>query len=174
MTDVKFYPIYITTGKRNRTPGATGPSRIRNVLISNVIADGVDANSGIQIMGLPEQPVEGIRLENIRLICNGGNTNANGRWPQELGAGYPEPQNLGVMPSYGLFARHVRGLELANVTTAFTREDARPAMICTDVQGLEIDNFKAQLGAGAPAAVWRSVTGLVVRNSPGLDGLKSN
>ena len=174
MMDVVSYPIYITTGQRNRTPGLTESSRIRNVLISNVIADGVDANSGIQIMGLPDQPLEGIRLENIRLICNGGGTNASGQMPRELGKGYPEPQMLGAMPAYGLFARHVRGLELANVTTSFTKDDARPAMICTDVQGLEIDNWKAQTGAGVAPAVWTAVTGLVVRNSPALDGIRSN
>ncbi|HEX7571253.1 MAG TPA: glycoside hydrolase family 28 protein, partial [Verrucomicrobiae bacterium] len=63
MMDVRGYAIYITTGKRNRTPGVTTNSRMRNILISNVIADGVDKMSGIQIMGLPEQPIEGVRLD---------------------------------------------------------------------------------------------------------------
>ena len=39
MMDVIAYPIYITTGKRNRGPDVTTPSRIRNIFISNVIAD---------------------------------------------------------------------------------------------------------------------------------------
>ena len=52
MTDVPEYAIYITTGKRNRTPGLTTTSRARNILISNVIADGVGKMSGIQIIGV--------------------------------------------------------------------------------------------------------------------------
>ncbi len=147
MMDVPSYAIYITTGERNRGPNVTQPSRIRNVLISNVTADSVSANSGIQIFGLPEEPVEGIRLENIRLICKGGATEEQaGKMPVELGTGYPEPR--GVMPAYGIFARHVHGLELANISLSFQDEDKRPAMICSDVDGLEVDDFKAQLGDG--------------------------
>ena len=59
MMDVASYPIYITTGKRNRTPNLTTNSRMRNILISNIIATGVDSASSIQIAGLPEQPIEG-------------------------------------------------------------------------------------------------------------------
>src|SRR6185295_20389938 len=35
MMDVPTYAIYITTGKRNRGPNVTVPSRLRNVHISN-------------------------------------------------------------------------------------------------------------------------------------------
>ena len=74
MMDLYHYAIYIATGKRNRSPEVPQPSRMKNVIISNIIADGVDMMSGIQILGLPEQPIEGVRLENIRLISKGGGT----------------------------------------------------------------------------------------------------
>jgi polygalacturonase len=116
MMDVPDYAIYITTGKRNRTPGLTTTSRARNILISNVIADSVGKMSGIQIMGLPELPVEGVRLENIRLTSNGGGTKADAAiLAKELGNGYPEPRKMGTLPAYGVYARHVRDLEIANV-----------------------------------------------------------
>ncbi len=172
MMDVIGYPIYITTGSRNRGPDVTGPSRARNIFISNVIATGIEPMSGIQITGIPEQPIEGVRLDNIRLVFKGGGKKESAtRVPPELGAGYPEPGKLGVMPAYGVFARHVRGLELANLNVGFDTEDLRPAMVCADVDGLEVDNFKAQLAAGVPAAVFDSVTNLVIRNSPVLDGI---
>ena len=41
------------------------------------------------------------------------------------------------MPAYGVFARHVRGLELANFNLTFENDDLRPAMVCVDVDGLE-------------------------------------
>jgi polygalacturonase len=169
MMDVPDYAIYITTGKRDRTPNVSTKSRARNILISNVIADGVGKMSGIQIMGLPEQPLEGIRLENIRLTSKGGGTKADAAiQPPELGTGYPEPRKMGTLPAYGVFARHVKGLELANITVDFLADDFRPAIICEDVNGLEIDNFKAQLAEGVPAAKFEKVSGLVIRNSPVL------
>lgn len=170
MMDVPDYAIYITTGKRNRTPNLTTNSRAKNILISNVIADGVGKMSGIQISGLPEQPIEGVRLENIRLISNGGGTAKDAAInPKELGEGYPEPGKIGTLPAYGIFARHVRDLELANINTSFLTNDLRPAVIFSDVQGLEIDNFKPQVAKEVQAAVFAdNVDGISIRNSPAL------
>jgi polygalacturonase len=172
MMDVRDYAIYLTTGKRNRTPNLTTNSRMRNILISNVIVGGVDKLSGIQIMGLPEQPLEGIRLENIRLLSRGGGTtNDAALQPKELGTGYPEPSKLGTLPAYGIFARHVKDLELANIRLNFLTNELRPAAMFADIQGLEIDNFKPQTTEDVKAAVFAdNVTGLVIRNSPALKG----
>ena len=171
MMDLRDYAIYITTGKRNRAPAPVVTSRARNILISNVIADGVDKMSGIQISGLPEQPVTGVRLENIRLTSKGGGTAADAaRSPKELGTGYPEPDKIGMLPAYGVFARHVADLELANIHVDFATADLRPAAVFADIRGLEIDNFKPQLAAGVHAAVFADdVSGLVLRNSPAVE-----
>ena len=170
MMDVGDYAIYLTTGKRNRTPGLTTSSRMKNILISNVIVDGVGKMSGIQIMGLPEQPIEGVRLENIRLTSNGGGTTNDAAInPPELGKGYPEPGKIGTLPAYGIYARHVKDLELANIHVNFKTTDQRPAAAFVDVQGLEIDNYKPQVAAGVKPAVFAdTVTDLTIRNSPAL------
>jgi polygalacturonase len=170
MYDVPDYAIYITTGKRNRTPGITTNSRIRNILISNVIADRIAKMSGIQITGLPGQPIEGVRLDNIRLTSDGGgNAQDAAINPRELGTGYPEPAVIGTVPAYGIYARHVQGLELANITTDFLSDDLRPAAVFADIQGLEIDNFKPQVSTGVPAAVFgNDVKDTTVRSSPAL------
>jgi polygalacturonase len=171
MMDVGNYPIYITTGKRNRGPNVTAPSRARNILICNLIATGVDKTSGIQIFGLPEQPIEGLRLENIRIAFKGGGTKEDAALvPKELGTGYPEPR--GTMPAYGIFARHVKGLELANIIFSVDTEDFRPALAAVDVDGLEIDNFKAQIAADTAPARLDGVKGWVVRNSPLLQNVE--
>jgi polygalacturonase len=171
MMDLRDYAIYITTGSRNRTPNLSTNSRLKNILISNVIADSVDKMSGIQISGLPEQPLENIRLDNIRLTSKGGGTtNDAALQPKELAAGYPEPGKLGTLPAYGVFARHVRGLELANITVNFAKDDLRPAASFADIQGLEIDNFKPQVAAGVKAAVFANdVISPTIRNSPALE-----
>ncbi len=167
MMDVGNYAIYITTGKRNRGPNVTEPSRARNIFISNIIATGIDRQSGIQIFGQPDQPIEGLRLENIRMIFKGGGTKTNAAAvPPELGARYPEPS--GTMPAYGIFARHVKDLELANITFGFDAEDLRPALVGVDLDGVDIDNFKAQLAGGVAPARWENVRNKTVRNSPVL------
>jgi len=172
MMDVAQYPIYITTGNRNRGGNVTAPSRMKNILISNVIATGIDPMSGIQITGLPGQPIENVRLQNIRLEFNGGGAKTNATLvPPELAnvrERYPEPNRVGFMPAYGVFARHVKNLELADVTVNFETNDFRPAMVCVDVKGLEIDNFKPEVAKGVPAAKFEKVSGLVIRNSPVL------
>ncbi len=170
MRNLVDYAIYLTTGKRDRTPGLTTTSHMRNILISNVIADGVGKMSGIQICGLPELPVQNVRLDNIRLISDGGGTtNDAARTPKELGTGYPEPTRLGILPAYGVFARHVQDLELANISTSFETNDMRPAMVCTDVNGLQIDNFRPQVADGVVPAKFENVSGLEIRNSPALE-----
>ncbi len=171
MTEVYDYAIYLTTGKRNRAPDMKTHSQMKNILIANVIADGVEKMSGIQICGLPEQPIEGVRLENIRLISHGGGTEKDAaREPKELGSGYPEPNGLGTLPAYGIFARHVKDLELANLHLSFQANDLRPAMKFSDVDGLEIDNVKTQVADGVkPAEFAGDVKNLVIRNSPVLE-----
>ena len=165
MMDVKDYPIYITTGHRNRTPGATN-GVMRNILISNVIANGVGKESGIQITGMPGDDIEGVRLENIRINFNGGGTTKQAAINlPELGTGYPEPFKS---PAFGLFARHVKDLELQNIRFSFAEEDQRPAMICNDVEGLEIDDFKSQVAENVALAKFDQVKDLVIRNSPSL------
>jgi polygalacturonase len=169
MMDVSEYPIYVTTGKRNRGGDVAGSSRAKNIFISNVIATGIDPMSGIQITGISEQPIENIRLENIRLDFKGGGTNMGKTyWPKELDAQYPEPNRIGIMPAYGVFARHVKNLELANVSMSFETNDFRLAIACADVKGLEIDNFKAQLAPGVSPSKFEKISGLVIRNSPVL------
>ncbi len=170
MMDVAWYPIFIRLGSRNRGPAETTKTgKIRNVFISDMIAMGIDTTSGIQITGIPGHYVEGVRLENIRLLFNGGGTAEDAqRVPPEDETGYPEPSRFGTMPSYGLFARHVRDLELKDVRVELLGEDQRPPVVCVDVDGLEFDNFKAEVPSGVVAARFVQVKGLVVRNSPVL------
>ena len=169
MVDVLHYAVYITTGKRNRTPGLTLPSRMNNVLISNIVASGVSNWSGIIVTGLPECPIEDIRLDNIRLNFTGGGTKEQAdQIPFELGTDYPELRK--PISAYGIFARHVKNLELAHITTKFEKEDLRPAAMFFDIKGLEIDNFKPQVTDGVKAAFFGAdVTGITIRNSPALE-----
>lgn len=167
MMDVQAYAIYVTTGRRNRGPNVTSKSIARNILISNVVATGVDRRAGIILQGMDDQPMEGIRLENIRLIFNGGGTKEDAaRVIPELDKTYPEPR--GILPASGIYARHIKDLELANIRFSYDKDDMRPPMIFSDINGLEIDNIKTPVFAGV-AATFDNVKGMTVRNSPVMD-----
>jgi polygalacturonase len=170
MMDIYDYPIYITLGRRNRTPDATN-GVLRNISIANVIASGVGKESGIQITGMPGDKIEGVRLQNIRINFNGGGTTEQAAINMpELGTGYPEPFKA---PAFGLYARHVKDFDLQSIRFNFAEEDHRPAMICNDVEGLEIDDFKSQVAENVPRAKFELVKGLVIRNCPALEREKN-
>lgn len=167
MTDVPDYAIYLTTGQRNRTPNLTTPSRARNISISHVIADLAGPMAGMEITGQPGVPVQGVRLEDIRFTSRGGGTADDAaRHPRELGTLYPEPGRIGVLPAYGLFVRHARDIEFANIHLNYAKTDFRHAAWFEDVDGLEIDQLKVQTEPGVTPAEYRDVSGLVMRNSP--------
>jgi hypothetical protein len=122
---------------------------------------------------LPDHPVQDVRLENIRIVFKGGGSakDAERVFP-ELNTGYPEPNKLGTTPAYGVFVRHARDVELANLHLSFQAAELRPAMVCDDVEGLEIDNFKAQVADGVKLARMAGVKSLRVWNTPALEDLK--
>jgi polygalacturonase len=150
MNHVRHYPIYITTGCRNRGPKeCTDVSRASNIQISNITADNVDPMSGIQITGMKDSPLSNIRLSNIQINYLGGGTKEEGMQPfKELGTTYPEPRHLGRCPAYGIFARHIKGLYLDHITLRTSAPDYRPAIIMDDVDGAYIDHVEVPVGKG--------------------------
>ena len=170
MKDVKNYALYIVTGERNRTPDRTAVSRMKNVRISNVVAEGVDKMSGIQIFGTLQQPIEGLKLENINIISKGGGTAKDAaRVPKDLGKQYPDPSGKGNMPAYGLFARHVKGLHLTNLSFTFESPDCRPVAKFENIDGLTLDRFQGQTGESLPVAIFApDVRSVIAKDSPAV------
>ena len=138
MENINGYPIYVTLGERNRGPyTSTHTGVARNIYIRNVSVLNADSVSGIQLTGSPGHPLEHVELQNIWIqFAGGGTAEQAARDFPELSHGYPEPGRLGITPSYGLFARHVKGLLLDNVTFATLTPDQRPAVLTVDVTNL--------------------------------------
>lgn len=145
MSHVHHYPIYITTGCRNRGPKErTTVSTGADIQISNVIADDVDSLAGIIVTGMPDQPLRNITLNNIRITYRGGGTaDLAKREYREQGTNYPEPRFAGPTPAYGLYARHVDGLDVNHVTFRTEKTDYRPAVMLDDVRNESIIDLKA-------------------------------
>jgi polygalacturonase len=146
-------------GTHQLEPGMTlpGVGRFRDVHISQVIGEGGDT-VGCALAGLPGHPLENIRLEGIRLEFAGGGTPADARRaiPEEESA-YPEYEMFGRLPAYGFFCRHVRNLVLDRIEVATASPDQRPALVCDDVEGLEVTRWRTADSPAAPEIVLRNV-----------------
>ena len=150
MEHVHHYPIYITTGCRNRGPKeVTQPSSARNIQISNVIATDCDSLCSIIVTGMKDEPVRNVWLSNIRLTFRGGGTkDLVKRDYREQGTNYPEPRWAGPTPAYGLYARHVEGLHVNDVTFRYERPEYRPAIILDDVRDATLNQIDAPTEPG--------------------------
>lgn len=139
MRDVQSV-IFIRLGNRARPFLEGGPrpgvGTLRNVQIANVRATGANA-VGCAISGIPGHPIENVMLRDVSIQFAGGVTQAPDDVPENPEA-YPEYKMFGTLPAYGFFCRHVRNLRLDGVETRFAKEDARPALVCHDVRGLDV------------------------------------
>ena len=155
MSHVHHYPIYITTGCRNRGPKeVTHPSSARDIQISNVVADDCDSLCSIIVTGLPEEPVRNVWLSNIRLQFRGGGARelVNKDY-REQSTHYPEPKFAGHTPAYGLYARHVVGLHADDLTFTYADPEYRPAVVLDDVKDSSLRNIDAPTEPGVDKIV---------------------
>ena len=192
MRDVSNAPIFIRLGRRMRGPEGTPVGRVRGISISHVVVSGADPRYGSIISGVPGHDVEGVRLSDIRILYRGGlSLDHVARQPAELvntfffraqggvpprepyatperEAEYPEPSMFGLLPAYGFFIRHARGIELSDVEVGFEKPDSRPAFVFEDVKGIDCRHVRAQKGEGAPTFVLRGVERFSVHGSAPL------
>ncbi len=184
MRDVSNAPIFIRLGARQRAPEGAPVSAIRRIQISNVVVDDADPRYASIITGFPGHDVEDVRLSGIRILSRGGlSLDQVARQPADLvntfffrggvpprepfatperEKEYPEPSMFGLVPAYGFFIRHARGIELSDVRMGFAKEDTRPPFVLEDVKEISLAHVKAQKAAGAEEVHSIKVSGLTV------------
>jgi polygalacturonase len=159
MRDVTNSPIFLRLGRRMRSPEGTPIGRLRRVNISDVVVYGADARYASLITGIPGHDIEDVKLNNIRILYQGGGTREQAAIvPAESETEYPEPYRFGEMPAYGFFLRHVNGIELNNVEIGYLKEDLRPAFVLTGVTHADFNNLKAKHASGVPSFILKDVT----------------
>jgi hypothetical protein len=72
---------------------------------------------------------------------------------KELEDQYPEATMWGQLPAYGFYVRHVKGLSMSDVDLTYEREDARPALVLSDVADAKISGFSPMASPQAEAAI---------------------
>jgi polygalacturonase len=144
MRDIGNSPIFIRLGARLRGPNNPPVGAARRINISDIVAYNVAPDHGILIAGLPGHDIEDVRLSNIHIFYSGGGTKEQAaRVVPEFEKAYPEPSSFGFLPSWGMFARHVKNLVVNNLEVSVLQDDMRPAFILDDVKGAEFRFVKA-------------------------------
>jgi len=129
-------PIFIRLGNRAR-PFKEGMDKpgvgvVRDILISNIAGTAAEP-IGCSITGLPGHPIENVSLSDIRLTFPGGvKAEEIPKTVPERPEAYPESTMFGkVLPAYGFYCRHVRGITFRNVRVTTATPDARPRSFST-------------------------------------------
>lgn len=72
----------------------------------------------------------------------------------ELPEVYPEPSNWGILPAFGLFAKHVDELCLKNISISCKVPDGRHVCVFDDMSGVHLEGLRADCAADiSPIAV---------------------
>ena len=196
MRDLSNAPIFIRLGSRLRAPAGTAVGGIRRVNISNVVVYGADPRYASIVSGIPGHDVEDVTIRNVRILYRGGlSLDQVAKQPAGLvnpfffrGQGgvpprepydtperekeYPEPAMFGVLPAYGFFLRHARGIELSDLNVGFIEEDRRPAFVLDQVRDVTFEHVQARQAPGAPAFVLKNVENISLHRSAGLPDSK--
>ena len=180
--------IFIRLGHRKKEAPI---GKVRNILITNVQVEvpagkpdkGYEMEGPVvnyphnvfpaSITGLPDNPVENVTLENISISYEGGGSkqvayvgiDSLSKVPEQAGE-YPEFSMFGELPCWGLYLRHVKGIQLKNVKLQYKKEDFRPAIVADDVQRLQIEGLQIPAAQSAPVIVLKNVP------SPSLSAMK--
>jgi polygalacturonase len=171
MRDIINSPIFLRLGGRLRAPAGTEVGKLRRINISNVNVYNADSRFATLISGLPGHLIEDVRLSNISIWykpLEAADASAIQQVVPEHEKTYPEPQKFGIIPAYGFFIRHVKNIELHNVSLNFMGAETRPALMLIDVQGATLQHLTAKKPPTAPLIQLQDVSNLVVRDSEGL------
>jgi len=171
MRDIINAPIFLRLGGRLRAPAGTEVGKLRRINISNVNVYNADSRFATLISGLPGHPIEDVRLSNISIWykpLEPADVSSIQEVVPEHEKTYPEPQKFGIIPAYGFFIRHVKNIELSNVSLNFLSTETRPALQLIDVHGATLQHLTAKKPPTAPLLQLQDVSNLVVRDSEGL------
>jgi polygalacturonase len=129
-------PIFLRLGARGRTfrPGdvARPPGTLSNVVIRDMEVKHA-RRVGILISGIPGHVIKNVSLQRIAITMSGEPVTQLPPQPAENPAAYPEVRMFGGnLPAFGIYGRHLRGLETMQVAITGIPGDIRPEQLLSD------------------------------------------
>lgn len=142
-------PVFLRLGNRARKYMENAPTppvgSFKNVTICDVIAENVKSY-GCSITGLKNHNIEGVSLNNIKIIYEGGIKHGDFKTSvSELEDSYPEGTMWGNLPAYGLYVRHAENIKLDNIEFSFKQNDERSAIVLDDVKDIKVNGLDAKI-----------------------------
>lgn len=166
MRDIVSSPIFLRLGARMRGPAGTPVGSLRRIIISNINVYNADPKYAAMISGIPGHDIEEVKLENIRIIYQGGGTKEQAALNlPEKEKEYPDPVMFGVTPAYGFYIRHVSGLEMNNIDIRYMKDDLRPAFILNEVKDARFSRMKVQHAPVTAAIILNNVNNFSIKES---------
>jgi hypothetical protein len=106
----------------------------------------------IKVNGVGNDTIENISFADVHVVYEGGGTFKEGaiRDVPQIGGEYFQ---MGTPPSYGFFARNVKGLSLENVSFEYDKSDLRPAVVFDNVNDASVNNLSLEGNIGAESAL---------------------
>ena len=149
MRNIKGSSIFIRLNSRNTIYEANANAKkgiLKDVIIENIMGKRISSDYGSSITGIPGAHVENVSIKNVILEFEGGGTLEDAAIiVPEKEEGYPNGKMFSKLPAYGFFIRHVKNIILTDVQLRFTRKELRPAVICDEVEQLEINGLIADV-----------------------------
>ncbi len=149
-------PIFMTFCKQRASvevpEGEYEPlKRMHNFMFSNIIVDNSkgDKNSAFFITGFPNHYIEDVTIKDVQFIVSGGGTKKEAKHKVKeysldvLKGWWPEFSKVGPLPAFGIYARHIDGLVLDNISVKTLTKDERKVVVLSDVKNKSIRDIKA-------------------------------
>jgi hypothetical protein len=157
-------PIYLRIG--TQWVGDLYPAgKIENIVFENIVIR--DARGDSFLSGLADHPLKDITFRNVEIAHADLVDSADVRTEvpefdlSDGGYGFPPPWVWRFLPAYGLFCRHIDGLELTNVVFKTVPGEKRSSLLLDDVHRL------SYRGVDHPACLFPSER-LVQNNTPSV------
>lgn len=168
-------PFVVRLGDRGRTfeggPNPAPVGAIRNVTLRNIRNTGIGwvevkggPGVGTAVGGLKGHPVENVTIEDCDLLLFGSVNEPQMiyRDVPENEKKYPEFDCYGTCPAYGLYFRHVDGLNVKNVRLRLANNDVRPAVVMDDVKNYTVSNIDYEVNSRTePYPMWHQQDGQI-------------
>ncbi len=158
-------PVSIRVAGWQLNPGDSAPFEIndsrwesgtlQNILFNNIQATMPADNICISLTGTSKTRPRQITFSNLDFTFAGGGTARQGsrRHVPDLDRHYPEMYIFGELPAYGMYIHHASGIRMENVKFRLADRDLRPALVCDDVDQLDLSGFQVAGDRDAESAI---------------------
>lgn len=139
--------------------------RASPIIAGYKLPDNADVKGGLDFKlpnGKHTGYVNGVSFNDVNILVKGGNAAADTlNTTNELGVGQYNAADLKVQPSYAIWARHVKGLNVQNSTFNYEKRDSRYAIFLDDAPGANLSGIKMVRPQNNPVLI-------KLKNSPGI------